>query len=138
MARIGFDLIKKKDFFRSDIGTRERGNISEKKVEEALGRLKRKRLIVNFFKTSTIKSIDKRKIDFIVIIIKGAYHLAVGLNAKSSWIGALEHENITARARTRGRGRRNMFSRIPAVIVNERDSVEDLCVKILKKIRNES
>ena len=132
MARIDIGLIKKKDFFKRDIEAKKRCDISEDRMEKALRRLKRRGLIVDYIKTSTIPSIDEQKIDFIVTIVKGAHYLTVGLNAKSSWTGVMKH-NIAMEQKQRDEIE-NIFNRIPPVVINLRDSIEDLCVRILKKI----
>ena len=132
MARKGIDLIKKESFFRSVLGAKARGDISEARTEEALERLKRRGRIVDYIRATGMNLWDRRGVDFIVIILEGARYKIVFLQIKSSWIGTIKHKNTMARMRRRGIN--NMFSNISVVIVNKRDSIEDLCVKILKTI----
>ncbi|MEA2113065.1 MAG: hypothetical protein U9P63_00155 [Patescibacteria group bacterium] len=117
---------------RAPISAEERGNISENKVKRALDWLKRKLLIIDYMHVSEIRALDKRKIDFIVVTIKGACYKFTPLQVKSSEIGLMKHKS--AMRRIKKGGIRGMFSNIPAIIVNKRDSIEDLCIKILKII----
>ena len=137
MAKKGIDLIKKESFFRSVLGAKARGDISEARTEEALERLKRRGRIVDYIRATGMNLWDRRGVDFIIILPVGAHYKTIYLQIKSSLIGVIKHKNAMARTRMRKREIKNMFN-IPVIIINERDSTEDISVRILKKIRRES
>jgi len=128
--KINTDLFDGKLFLNYNFLTNKKGDISENKVKMALERLKRRKRIINYIHASKIKVLNKQGIDFIIIIIKKACYTTVPLQVKSSWIGMIEHNKITKQKWKKNK----MFNGIPAIIVNERDSIEDLCVKILRLI----
>ena len=119
-------------FRRIIINTKERGVISEEKTNRALERLKRRSQIVDCMQVSAIKGLDSKKVDFIIVAIKGACHTILPLQVKSSGVGLNEYRR--AMKQIERKEIKNMFKNIPVIIVNERDSIEDLCGKILNVI----
>lgn len=116
-------------FSRAIVSAKEKGEISEEKTNKALERLKRRGQIIDSMQVSGIEKLDSKKVDFITVTIKGAHHTLIPLQVKSSWVGLNEHEKAIRQARGK-----QVFKKIPAIIVNERDSIEDLCGKILNVI----
>lgn len=109
---------------------KQRGMISEERAKEALERLKRRGLIVDYIHASGIKILDKQGIDFIIIITVGAHYEAVPLQIKSSLMGVIEHNIMTMRFNTKN----TRFKNIKAIAVNQRDSIEDIRIKIFNAI----
>lgn len=133
-TRYNREQYRKNLFLNDDIDellAKQRCIKSEKKIEKALERLKRKGLIIDYINTSEIKKIDEQRVDFIVIITERAHYKVVPLQIKSSWVGAMKHNIAMAQIR---KGIENMFRKVPVIIVNQRDSIEDLCKKILNAI----
>ena len=134
-ARLDTKSRKRILFLDSDINellAKQRCALSEKRTKEALERLKRNLLIVDYMRVSKIKKMDNNKIDFIITIIKGACYTFVPLQVKSSETGLIEHKK--AMRQMRKRGIKGMLSNIAAIIVDERNSIQDICKKIMNAI----